>query len=294
MLQADIGIIGGTGLGESILAKLQGESVPVDTPFGAPSCPPLVAEWNGVRIAFLARHGAGHRFSPSFVPYRANIWALKRLGVRTILAGGATGSLREDIEPGHLVICDQVIDRTHRRASTFFDDGLVAHVEFAEPFCPELRALLTESGRAAGGSVHHAGTYVCIEGPQFSTRAESLMHRQWGGDIVGMTCLPEAKLAREAEICYAMIAFPTDYDCWRAPDPRSGHDVLGEIVVNLRRATDAAAALIREVLPHVSRQTFACTCRHALRNAIWSDKTGLDPAALQKYEPLIGRYYRGT
>ncbi|MEK6799748.1 MAG: S-methyl-5'-thioadenosine phosphorylase [Planctomycetota bacterium] len=291
MRSAQVGIIGGTGLGDILLAQPGGEAVHVETPFGAPSAPPVVAEWEGVHVAFIARHGVGHRFSPSTVPYRANIWAMKKLGVSAILASGATGSLREDIEPGHLVICDQVIDRTFRRANTFFEDGLAVHVSFADPFCPQLRAMLTGSGDGVSTTVHHAGTYVCMEGPQFSTRAESQMHRQWGGDVIGMTCMPEAKLAREAEICYALVALPTDYDCWRPVDPSAPQeDLLSEIMRNLKRASDNAVTLIRRALRNLPGSSPNCPCRDALRLAIWSDRRRMDATVRKRLEPLIGRH----
>ena len=287
---ARVGIIGGTGLGDALVA-LGGEAVHVETPFGPPSAPPIIAHWEGVDVAFLSRHGAGHRLNPSNVPYRANIWALKQLGVSAIIASGATGSLREDIEPGHLVLCDQVIDKTFRRASTFFDEGIVAHVEFADPFCATLRTLLTAAGKRVSTTIHHAGTYVCMEGPQFSSRAESNMHRQWGGDLIGMTCMPEAKLAREAELCYALIALPTDYDCWRPVDTSRGpDDLLPEILANLRRATDNAIALIREAVKLMKGPPTLCKCHDALKLAIWSDKKHIDPQVRKRLDPLIGRY----
>ena len=291
MKQADVGIIGGTGIGDILLSRTGGNIVHIDTPFGPPSAPPIVANWEGVDVAFIARHGQGHRFSPSTVPYRANIWTLKRLGVSAILASGATGSLREDIEPGHLVLCDQVIDRTCKRASTFFDEGLAVHVELADPFCPTLRGLLAKASEGLSTTVHHAGTYVCMEGPQFSTRAESNMHRQWGGDVIGMTCMPEAKLAREAEICYAMVALPTDYDCWRPSEGRLGGEaLLAEIMGNLQSAADHALALIHAALKWMNGSPPPCSCRDALKLAIWSDRRGIDPALRKRLEPLIGRY----
>ncbi len=286
-----IGIIGGTGLGDVLLREAGGDAVPIETPYGPPSSAPIVAHWEGADVAFLPRHGRGHVYPPSNVPYRANIWALKKLGVTAIIASGATGSLREDIEPGHLVLCDQVIDKTTRRAGTFFDEALAVHVEFSEPFCPRLRTVLTAAGERVSTTVHHAGTYVCMEGPQFSTRAESLMHRQWGGDLVGMTCMPEAKLAREAEICYALVALPTDYDCWRPSDPTRGKDeLLREILGNLQKATDNATMLIREAVKLLDRAEPRCTCRDALKLAIWSDKQAIDPAVRRRLEPLIARY----
>ena len=292
MAQRKIGIIGGTGLGDVLIKEAGGRPVETETPFGPPSIDHIEANWEGVDVVFLARHGQGHRFNPTTIPYRANIWALKKLGVSAIIASGATGSLREDFEPGQLVLCDQVIDRTVRRPSTFFDEGLVAHVEFGDPFCPALRKLLTRAGDDIDAMVHHAGTYVCMEGPQFSTRAESLMHRQWGGDLIGMTCMPEAKLAREAEICYALIAFPTDYDCWRPVDPGRPHEaLLNEILGNLRRATDNAVTLIRQTLKRWTELETGCRCRQALEMAIWSDSTKVDPDALERLDLLIGQRF---
>lgn len=290
--QARIGIIGGSGLGDALAKLSGGREICVDTPYGPPSSSPVISNWDGVDVAFISRHGPGHRFNPSSVPYRANIWALKKLGVTSVIASGATGSLREDIEPGHLVLCDQLIDKTFRRAGTFFDaEGVVAHVELAEPFCPRLRGVLAEAGKRVSAIVHHAGTYVCMEGPQFSTRAESQLHRQWGGDIIGMTCMPEARLAREAEICYALIALPTDYDCWRPFDSAKGHqDLLAEIIGNLNRATQNAIALIHATLQLIGGVPTACRCQDALKLAIWSDKKSIPAQTRTMLEPLLGRY----
>ena len=298
MGQAEIGIIGGTGLGEVLEKEANGTEVTVDTPFGPPSGVLIVANWEGVDVAFLSRHGPGHTLNPSQVPYRANIWAMKKLGVSGIIASGATGSLREEIEPGHLVVCDQVIDKTFRRDGTFFDQGPVTHVELANPFCERLRAALLRAGETLPGKIHDRGTYVCMEGPQFSTRAESHMHRAWGGDLIGMTCMPEAKLAREAELCYALIALPTDYDCWRPSDPdREGDELLKEILGNLNVAAQNAISLIRATLaqmkePSTGKQVLqvACRCHDALKMAIWSDKSKIDPNVKKRLEPLVGRY----
>jgi len=291
MNRATVGIIGGSGLGQTLLQKAGGQPVDMQTPFGSPSAPPIIANWEGIDVAFIARHGEGHHLNPSTIPYRANIFALKKLGVTAIIASGATGSLREDIEPAHLVICDQVIDKTTRRDNTFFDEGLVAHVEFADPFCGTLRDLLATAGEKVETTIHHAGTYICMEGPQFSTRAESNMHRQWGGDLIGMTCMPEARLAREAEICYALVALPTDYDCWRPVTPgRAKDELLKEILGNLKKATDNAIALIHETLRLMTGVPPACECQNALKMAIWSDKGRIDPAVRDRLEPLIGRH----
>lgn len=293
MAQPLIGIIGGSGLGQAFAAQAGGEEVRVETPFGAPSGPILITRWQGVELALLSRHGPGHLLNPSAVPYRANIYALKRMGVTHLLASGATGSLREEIRPGHLVVCDQVIDKTTRRESTFFDHGIVAHVEFAEPFCPRLRSLLIGAGQHVETTVHERGTYVCMEGPAFSTMAESRMHRQWGGDLIGMTCLPEAKLAREAEMCYAIIGLPTDYDCWRPHERGCDRlELLKEIIGNLDAATARAMELLKVVVPKLAGQIdVPCACREALSLAIWSDKTRVSPEVVERLRPIVGRYF---
>lgn len=286
-----IGIIGGTGLADALAREANGEAIEVETPFGAPSAPIVCARWAGAEVLFLARHGLRHRFNPSGVPYRANIWALKSLGAQAVLASGATGSLREDVEPGQLVLCDQLIDRTTRRVGTFFDTGPVVHVEMSDPFCPHLRSVLIEAGGTVESTVHHAGTYVCMEGPQFSTRAESHLHRQWGGDLIGMTCQPEAKLAREAELCYALIAMVTDYDCWRpVVDGAPRETLLREIVQNLHDASQRAAALIRAALPRlVAGSEPDCGCRRSLDLAVWSDLASLDDAEKERIGLLLER-----
>ena len=281
-----IGIIGGSGLGEALGALGKGEAHHLDTPFGKPSAPIVTTEVDGIPVALLARHGEGHLLNPSRVPYRANIFALKKLGVTHILASGAVGSLREEIRPRDLVVPDQVVDRTFRRAGTFYEDVAV-HVEFASPFCPRLRTALLAAGPARDG-----GTYLCMEGPQFSTRAESELNRASGADLIGMTALPEAKLAREAEICYALVALVTDYDCWRPR--REAVDqlrLLEEIIGNLRDATGAALDLVRAALPAAwgSREP-PCSCRSALALAIWSDKARIAPETRERLAPLIGRY----
>jgi 5'-methylthioadenosine phosphorylase len=288
-----LGIIGGSGLGQAFAEQAAGESVTTSTPFGAPSGPIVLTKWQGIDIAFLSRHGPGHLLNPSAVPYRANIFALKQLGVTHILASGATGSLREAIEPRHLVVCDQVIDKTVRRESTFFDRGIVAHVEFAEPFCPILRAVLCEAGRSAPTTVHPIGTYVCMEGPAFSTMAESRMHQSWGGDLIGMTCMPEAKLAREAEMCYALLALPTDYDCWRPHEPgKTKQALLSEIIGNLNAATANAIDLLRLAVPKIGAQMHEpCACRDALALAVWSDKSRIQAQDVERLRPIVGRYF---
>ena len=269
-----VGVIGGSGLGQALAQEFEGESLDVSTPFGSPSAPILRGRWNETEVAFLPRHGAHHAIPPTAVPYRANIHALKQVGVTHIIASGATGSLREEIRPRDLVIPDQVIDRTTRRISSFFDDsGIAAHVEFHEPFCSQMRRLLIDSGsELSNGPVMDGGTYVCMEGPAFSTVAESRMHRSWGGDLIGMTCMPEAKLAREAELCYGLLALPTDYDCWRPhPDGMDQRELLKEIIGNLEDATRHSVELIKKALKSAMTElVFACPCQRALDLAIWT------------------------
>jgi 5'-methylthioadenosine phosphorylase len=286
-----IGIIGGTGLGESLGALGAGQGYTIDTPFGMPSGPIITTEISGVPVALISRHGDGHLLNPSSVPFRANIFALKTLGVTHILASAAVGSLREKIAPRDLVLPDQVIDKTYCRPTSFFD-GLAAHVEMANPFCPTLRSLLSRAGENLPSTVHSTGTYVCMEGPQFSTRAESEMHRAWGGDLIGMTLMPEAKLAREAEICYAAVALATDYDCWRkrlADEDKV--QLLEEIIGNVKAATQNAMALISQALPYVAAQAETpCDCQSALRLAIWSDKRLISDEVSLRLSPIIGKY----
>jgi 5'-methylthioadenosine phosphorylase len=287
-----IGIIGGTGLGDALSAE-GGDRYEPDTPFGKPSGPITVTRWSGVQIAILQRHGPGHVFNPSNVPFRANIFALKAMGCTHILASGATGSLREDIRPGDLVIADQVIDKTHKRAGTFYEHAAV-HVEFAEPFCPVMRRWLLAAGQKLdGATVHPRGTYICMEGPAFSTRAESLMYRAWGGDLIGMTAMPEAKLAREAELPYALIALPTDFDCWRPhATGHSQQQLLEEILGNLRLATQRSVALIQAALADVAvLHREPSPARDALRLAIWSDKSKIPREEVARLGVLWGRYF---
>jgi 5'-methylthioadenosine phosphorylase len=291
MTQPIVGLIGGSGLGQALADRLTGKAIELHTPFGLPSGPILMGEIDGQPIAFLSRHGPGHMFRPSAVPYRANIYALKKLGVTHIIASGATGSLQEEIHPRDLVICDQVIDKTFLRPNTFFED-LVAHIEFADPFCPALRQTLLDTAAQTGLKVHGKGTYVCMEGPQFSTRAESHMHRAWGGHLIGMTCMPEAKLAREAEICYALVAMATDYDCWRPHSAQVDQmTLLQEIIGNLNAATENAIKLIRAAVPRVVRSGGpGCGCPNALKLAIWSDRKRIGPTTRERLAPILGRY----
>lgn len=294
-----LGLIGGTGLGEALFGDA-GEERHVDTPFGAPSSPVRIVRWGSVEVAVIARHGAGHVLPPTAVPYRANVFALKSLGVTHLLTSGAVGSLREEMKPRDLVLVDQVIDKTTRRASTFFDDGLAAHVELADPYCPTLRSRLaaaargTSALREAGSTVHERGTYVCMEGPAFSTRAEAHMHRAWGADVVGMTAMPEAKLAREAEMCCAIVAFPTDYDCWRPhPEGTSKEALLAEIIGHLQAATANAIALLRAVVEDVAENPLPpCACQSSLALGIWSKPERVAPATIERLGPLVAKYLR--
>jgi len=301
MSDIKIGLIGGTGLGEALGAE-SGERHELTTPFGKPSSAVMTTRWEGVDIALLQRHGSGHIYSPNDVPYRANIYALKSLGVTHVLASGACGSLQEQIEPRDLMIADQVIDRTHGRPSTFFEKAAV-HVEFSEPFCPVMRKWLMDAFERARKdkqaslldaiNVHERGTYVCMEGPQFSTKAESHMHRQWGGDVIGMTALPEAKLAREAEMAYALVAMATDYDCWRPHDPNIPlQQLLEEIKGNLEAATQNAVALVKRALGDLTvLEENASPAHEALKLAIWTDKSRIDPTEVKRLDALWGEYF---
>ncbi|MEA2707943.1 MAG: 5-methylthioadenosine phosphorylase [Phycisphaerales bacterium] len=309
MSELRIGLIGGSGLADALGgAGAEGATRhELETPFGVPSDAIVETRWSDVTVLLLARHGPGHVLNPSRVPYRSNLFALKQLGCTHILASGAVGSLREEFKPQNLVIPDQIIDRTYKRANTFYEEAAV-HVEFAEPFCPVLRQLLLDAAKAQTEgeqpTVHDRGCYVTMEGPAFSTRAESLMHRLWGGDLIGMTAMPEAKLAREAEIPYAMIALVTDYDCWRhkppLPDAQQQqekvdpHLLLKEIIGNLKAASANAMTLMRravEMMSHRREQLSACPARHALELGIWSDKARVAPGEVERLSPLWGKYF---
>ena len=294
MAESIVGLIGGSGLGQALLGEIQGEPREVETPFGRPSGPILLGRFDGVEVAFLLRHGDGHTIPPTAVPYRANIYALKSLGVTRIIAGGATGSLREEIRPRDLVVVDQVIDKTHRRAGSFFDQaGIAAHIELADPFCPAIRKTLLAAAGSVDTTVHDGGTYICMEGPAFSTMAESRMHRAWGGDLIGMTCMPEARLAREAEMCYALLALPTDYDCWRPHEPGlDKQTLLKEIIGHLEAATANSVTLIKAALRAMAGTADDdCPCRHALQLAIWSDRKRIPTDTIERLGVLVARYF---
>jgi len=289
MPRATICVIGGSGL-----YRMEGmtdvEEVAVQTPFGDPSDVITIGSVEGVSMAFLPRHGRGHRISPTEIPVRANIWALKSLGVEWVISVSAVGSLREHIAPRDLVIPNQLFDRTRSRVNSFFEGGIVVHCTFAEPFCSTLSKLLLDSARELGDvTVHEGGTYVCMEGPLFSTRAESRTYRSWGMDIIGMTALPEAKLAREAELCYATIACATDYDSWHETE----ESVTVEMVVsNLSANVANAQRILRAVAKKIpaDRSANTCDCPSALATAIMTDHSKIPPEAREKYSLLIGKY----
>lgn len=287
MTQQVIGVIGGSGLYE-IDGLKDIEEVKLSTPFGEPSDAYICGELDGKRMVFLPRHGRGHRISPSEINFRANIWGMKRLGVSRILSVSAVGSMREDIVPGEFVVIDQFFDRTRHRVDTFFQDGVVAHVMFADPVCGDLRQDLIAAGAEAGVKIHDGGTYVNMEGPQFSTRAESKIYRKWGVDVIGMTNLQEARLAREAELCYATVAMATDFDCWH-----EGHDdVTVEAVIEvMHKNVGNARQLIKLAAPLLKRQADSpCTCGSALQFAIMTAKDQIPAEARQRLGLFIDKY----
>ena len=277
--------IGGSGLYD--MENLSDrEEVRVETPFGDPSDRIVLGTLAEVRLAFLPRHGRGHRISPTEIPARANIFALKTLGVERIVSISAVGSLREDVHPLDMVVPDQLIDRTVLRPSTFFGDGIVAHVGFAQPYCPVLCRLLAGAGRRAGLRTHDGGTCIVIEGPQFSTKAESELYRSWGASIIGMTALPEAKLAREAEICYSTMALVTDYDCWHEAE----ETVTVEMVVrNLLKNVASSQDVVTQLVPTIPEQR-DCACATALENAIITVPDLIPESAKDRLKPIVGKY----
>ena len=284
-MSAQIGIIGGSGLYD--MAELSDrEDVTISTPFGDPSGPYVLATLRGRRVAFLARHGAGHRLMPSELNFRANIYGFKTLGVERILSASAVGSLKLEFPPQDIVIPDQFFDRTKGRVSTFFGRGLVAHVAFAHPVCADLSRAAHESAVAVGARVHLGGTYVCMEGPQFSTLAESQLYRSWGMDVIGMTNLQEAKLAREAEICYATLALVTDYDCWH---PEHDSVTVKMIVTNLMQNARTAQAIIAETVGRLPTGR-SCPCATALANAIITNRDAIPAQTRQDLLPIVGKY----
>jgi len=287
MPAAKIGVIGGTGLYD-IEGMAEVETVNIDTPFGPPSDSIGIGKLGGVGIAFLPRHGVGHHISPTEVPSRANIYALKSLGVEHIISINSCGSFKEDIKPGHLLVPDQIIDRTRHRTTTFFGQGIVAHIQFADPFCPVLSQIVYESALEAGATVHKGGTFIAMEGPAFSTRAESRLYRSWDADIIGMTVLPEARLAREAEICYASIACVTDYDSWHETnEPVS----VEAILTTMRQNIENAKKTIKLAAGRVPQKR-ECDCASALGPALVTEPALIPIEQREKLDLLIGKYVK--
>ena len=279
--RAEIGIIGGSGLYE-IDGLHQVKRVALATPFGSPSSPVVLGELDGVRVAFLSRHGRGHRLSPSEINYRANVYALKAIGVRRVISVSAVGSMKDSVKPGDVVLPDQFIDLTKRRFSTFFEGGVVAHVAFGDPVCASLATSLLGAGRSVGATVHQGGTYLCMEGPQFSTKAESNLYRQWGVSVIGMTNMPEAKLAREAELCYATVALVTDYDCWHEiEEPVTVEAILATLCANVALAKRLLRAAVKSAASVTS-----CPCQQALQHAIVTAPDTI-PAGLRRKLALL-------
>lgn len=285
MEKAQIGIIGGSGL-----YQMEGltdiREIDVETPFGRPSDNFILGTLEGVRVAFLARHGRGHRILPTDLPFRANIYAMKLLGVERIISASAVGSLQEQYAPTDIVIPDQFFDRTRGRVSTFFGEGIVGHITFAHPVCHDLAEVLADAGDSAGVKIHRGGTYLCMEGPAFSTLAESKLYRSWGMDVIGMTNLQEAKLAREAEICYSTMALVTDYDCWH---PDHDHVTVEQIIQVLHTNADNAAKLVAEAVA-AAPETRSCKCGSSLAHAILTDRTTVPAETRAKLELIVGKY----
>ena len=285
-MKAEIGIIGGSGLYSMPGFEAQDE-LNITTPFGSPSDNYVVGTLGGRNVAFLARHGRGHRVSPSELNFRANIYGMKSLGVERIISLSAVGSLQEQHRPQDFVLPDQFFDRTRGRVSTFFGGGLVAHISFADPICPEMSGTLEAACRAAGVNVHRGGTYLCMEGPAFSTKAESNVYRAWGMDVIGMTNLQEAKLAREAEICYVTVAMVTDYDCWH---PEHDAVTVNDIIANLVKNAENACRVVAEAVAEMPK-TRGCKCGSALAHAILTDRGAVPAATKQKLGILIEKYF---
>jgi 5'-methylthioadenosine phosphorylase len=282
-----VGVIGGSGLYQ--MEGLENvREVRVSTPFGPPSDLYVRGVLKGTEVIFLPRHGRGHRLLPTEVNFRANIFGMKKLGVERIVSVSAVGSLQEEIAPGHVVIPDQFIDRTTQRPSTFFGKGIVAHVSLADPFCPELSETLARAAREDGAKVHHKGTYLCIEGPQFSTRAESRLYRSWGADVIGMTNLQEAKLAREAEICFTTLALATDYDCW---NEAAGDVEIERVLAVLKQNVDLAQRIIRRILSRLPERR-SCGCADALMDAIITERSRIPKKTISDLKPIIGKYMK--
>jgi 5'-methylthioadenosine phosphorylase len=286
MEQVRIGIIGGSGLYQ--MKELTDQhTVAIDTPFGKPSDDFLIGTLGGKRVAFLPRHGRGHRLTPTELPYRANIHAFRQLGVEYLISVSAVGSMREAIAPGHICLPDQFIDLTKGRPQTFFGGGIVGHLPLADPVCAGLADVLHRAGKKAGAVMHRGGTYVCIEGPQFSTRAESNLYRSWEVDVIGMTNMPEARLAREAELCYATLALATDYDCWHEAEEVSVEQILRIINQNVALAQE----IIRRAVDGLP-EARSCACGRALEHAVITDRAAVPPETLERLQLLLGKYWR--
>jgi 5'-methylthioadenosine phosphorylase len=285
--EARTAIVSGSGI-YALTGMQDAEERRVATPFGEPSAPILLGTLGGRRVAFLSRHGPGHRLLPSEINYRANVFALKTLGVERILSASAVGSLRERIHPRDVVLVDQFIDRTAGRPSTFFGAGVAAHVSLADPLCPQARGVLAQAAQECGARVHEGGTYVCIEGPAFSTRAESNLYRSWQADVVGMTNVQEARLAREAEICYATLALVTDYDCWH---DREQAVSVGSVLEHLQANQELAARILSRTVAAMPERGGACSCGDALRDAILTAREAIPAAARERLRPILGRYF---
>jgi 5'-methylthioadenosine phosphorylase len=285
LAQAEIGIIGGSGL-YSMPGFSNVKEISQKTPFGRPSDPYVLGTLAGRKVAFLARHGRGHRILPSELNFRANIYGFKQLGVERIISVSAVGSLKEEHKPGEFVIVDQFVDRTRHRVDTFFGDGVVAHIAFADPICRQLAQAVTTACQKAGVRGKLAGAYLCMEGPQFSTKAESNLYRSWGMDVIGMTNLQEAKLAREAEICYATVAMVTDYDCWH---PHHDSVTVDQIVAVLVKNAENACNVVREAVAAMPKER-ACKCGSALKHAILTDKKKIPPKTRQRLKLILGKY----
>ncbi len=286
MNEARIGIIGGSGLYQMEGLELLYERE-VETPWGKPSDAYIIGSIDGERVVFLARHGRGHRLLPSELNFRANIFGFKLLGVETIMSASAVGSMKEEYHPTDILFPDQFIDRTRHRVDTFFGDGIAAHVSLADPVCAEVAAAMAEASRELGARTHEGGTYLCMEGPQFSTRAESNLYRSWGVDVIGMTNLQEAKLAREAEICYATMALVTDYDCWHETEESVS---VEQVIGYLRKNADTACQILRAVFPQLVRRSRNCACVNALQYAIITDPAQIPEKLKEDLAVLIGKY----
>lgn len=284
MSQPIIGVIGGSGLYE-IEGLTRLKQIILETPFGAPSDAYVTGELDNRTVVFLPRHGCGHRILPGEVNYRANIYGFKQLGVEYLISISAVGSMREEIHPGDVVVVDQLVDRTKNRADSFFGNGIAGHISFADPLCNELSKILIKVAKKSGTHVHEGGTYICIEGPQFSTKAESKIYRSWGVDVIGMTSIPEAKLAREAGICYAILAMATDYDCWHESEEIVSVEAIIEVLQN---NVALARKMIREAILHIpSNRT--CQCKEAIKNAVITDRSALNPSILKRLSLILGK-----